>query len=488
MTINAFCIHAHFYQPPREDPLTGVVPQESGAVPFPNWNERIHAECYRPNAELGNFNRISFNIGPTLNQWLVAQNPKTLSMIARQDRANADRHGVGNAIAQAYNHTILPLASHRDKVTQVAWGIAEFEFRFGRKPQGMWLPETAVDQDTLAILADQGIQFTILAPWQADQADLDTSEPYRVDLPEGRSIVVFFYNQDLSGGISFDPSLTVNADQFAASVLAPHFQTEKSRRGEPQILMLASDGELYGHHQPQRDLFLSHLLNGAGLSSGLTSTYPGLWLNNHPVRRTVGIQENTSWSCHHGVGRWLGTCPCTPGAGSVSAGGTLSREGNWKAHLRYAFECLTEAIDELYYSALREVISDPWSLRDNYIHVILGQLSAADLVTQAAGRRISEEKTVQARLLLEAQRERQRMYTSCGWFFDDFDRIEPRNNLAYAAQALRLTRLATGHDLEPYALQSLARVVSPRTGLRADSVFHYHMQRLVNDGRILAGD
>jgi len=235
-------------------------------------------------------------------------------------------------------------------------------------------------------------------------------------------------------------------------------------------------------------LFLSHLLNGAGLSSGLTSTYPGLWLKSHPVRRMVSIRENTSWSCHHGVGRWLGACPCTPGAGSVSDGETLSREGNWKAHLRYVFDRLTETIDELYISALREVVSDPWSLRDHYIHVMLGQLSAADLVAQAAGRRISEEKTVQAHLLLEAQRERQRMYTSCGWFFDDFDRIEPRNNLAYAAQAVRLTRLATGYDLEPTALQSLARVVSPRTGLRADSVFRYHLQRLVLDGRILAGD
>jgi hypothetical protein len=409
-------------------------------------------------------------------------------MIIAQDRTNVDANGVGNAIAQAYNHTILPLSIHRDKVTQVVWGIAEFEHRFGRRPQGMWLPETAVDYDTLSILAEQGIQFTILAPWQAEAANLDTSEPYHVALPGRRSIVVFFYDRDLSGGISFNPGLTMNADHFAASMLSRRFLNEKTMRGEPQIVMIASDGELYGHHQSHRDLFLSHLLNGGGHSAGLVSTYPGLWLKQHPVRRSVGIRENTSWSCHHGVRRWLGTCPCTPGAIPARDGEAISNDGGWKANLRFAFERLSESIDELYYAAVRDVVPDPWTLRDGYIHVMLGQTSAADLVAEHAGRRAPKDKMVQVQLLLEAQRERQRMYTSCGWFFDDFDRIEPRNNLVYAAQAVRLTRLATGSDLEPKALQSLARVVSPHTGLRADQLFRHHLHRLVQDGRLVAGD
>jgi alpha-amylase/alpha-mannosidase (GH57 family) len=191
MTIRSLCIHGHFYQPPREDPITGLIPQEVGAAPYQNWNERIHAECYRPNAELGNFERMSFNIGPTLFRWMESHDPDTYHRILAQDRANLERNGVGNAMAQAYNHTILPLATLADKRTQIKWGIADFTHRFGRKPEGLWLPETAADLETLTVLAEQDIQFTILAPWQGDLDPLDTSEPYRVALPDGRSIAVF---------------------------------------------------------------------------------------------------------------------------------------------------------------------------------------------------------------------------------------------------------------------------------------------------------
>jgi len=474
--LRTYCIHAHFYQPPREDPLTGEIPQESGAAPYPNWNERILSECYRPNAELGNFARISFNIGPTLYQWMSMYDPATCAKIQAQDGENVRRFGVGNAIAQSYNHTILPLASTRDKVTQIAWGIAEFEHRFGRKPQGMWLPETAANLETLSIMADQGIQFTILAPWQADHNNLDVTEPYRIPLPGGRSITGFFYHQELSGGISFNPGMTINADQFASSDLVSRYLGEKSQRGEPQLLLLASDGELYGHHQPHRDLFLAHLLNGAGRRCGLTPTYPALWLKEHPVRRSVSLREDTSWSCHHGLGRWLGTCACIPG------------DVSWKPQLRYAIERLSTAIDDLYEQSLAGCIAEPWSLRDRYIHVMLGEIPVEELIMECAGLCLSDDKIVQIQMLLEAQRERQRFYTSCGWFFDDFDRIEPRNILAYAAQAVRLTRLATGVDLEPYLLHDLAKIYSLRSGLRADRVFRQHLHRLVLDGRLVAGD
>jgi alpha-amylase/alpha-mannosidase (GH57 family) len=227
MMTRALCIHGHFYQPPREDPLTGAVPEEIGAAPYRNWNERIHAECYRANAELGNFERISFNVGPTLFDWMAQHDPDTSRKIVEQDRANVRQFGVGNAIAQAYNHAIMPLATSADKRTQVAWGIADFTHRFGRKPQGMWLPETAVDIETLTIMAEQGITFTLLAPWQADAESIDPTEPYLVRLPGGRSIAVFFYHQGLSGRVSFDPALTSNADAFAFHDLPWQYHTEK---------------------------------------------------------------------------------------------------------------------------------------------------------------------------------------------------------------------------------------------------------------------
>jgi len=192
VSVRALSIHGHFYQPPREDPISGLIPPEHGAFPYRNWNERIHAECYLPNAKLGNFEKISFNIGPTLISWMNTYDPSAIRLIVAQDHANLKLHGVGNAIAQAYNHTILPLASHEDKVTQVEWGMADFEHKFGRKPMGMWLPETAADLETLNILAEHGIEFTILAPWQAESIQLDVTEPYRVALSAGKSISIFF--------------------------------------------------------------------------------------------------------------------------------------------------------------------------------------------------------------------------------------------------------------------------------------------------------
>jgi hypothetical protein len=453
-----FCVHGHFYQPPREDPLRGVIPIESGAKPYPNWNERIHAECYRPNAVMGNFEHISFNLGPTLCAWLSDQHPDTLAKIVSQDRANVERFGVGNALAQPYNHTILPLASYRDKVTQVVWGMVDFEHRFGRKPQGMWLPETAVNQETLNILADHGIQFTILAPWQAEGKDVDVTHPYRISLDGNRRMAAFFYHGDLSSGVSFNPNLTTNADHFVLHQLSPRYKRHQGRDEHPQILLLASDGELYGHHQPLRDYFLAHLVNGASENVGLAPTYPGLWLQRHPPEATIHIRENTSWSCHHGVARWQTGCSCTPG------------DGNWKTSLRTALDRLAVALDGLYVRELTPYLSDPWVLRNGYIYVMLGMRQVDDLIAEAAGRRLPVEANTKIELLLKAQLERQRMYTSCGWFFEDFDRIEPRNNLTYAAQASRLAYLATGVDLCAGLRRDLQGLVSPVTGLTGEQV------------------
>lgn len=465
MVIRSVCIHGHFYQPPREDPITGRILPEPGAKPYKNWNEKILAECYRPNAELGNFNSISFNIGPTLFEWLALHDPQTGERIVEQDRTNVERFGVGNAMAQAYNHTILPLAPYDAKVTQVAWGIADFEKRFGRKPQGMWLPETAADNETLEVLVDHGIEFTILAPWQASMGDLDPTEPYRVALPGGKNITVFFYHRELSTRVSFDSAATSNADLFVSNSLLPHYSKEKARRKEPQILVVASDGELYGHHQQFRDRFLAHLVNGASAQAGLTPTFPALWLKHNPPRKEITIRDKTSWSCHHGIKRWLGDCSCTPG------------DGRWKAYLRRAFEKLGAELDKLYVVQAKAVNIEPWSLRNRYIQVMLGEITAKGLINGMAGQTLEEFQVMRIHLLLEAQRERQRMFTSCGWFFDDFNRIEPKNNVAYAAQVVRLVRQATGVDLTNMVMDDLRHVVSQRNGLRGDVVFMRQLER-----------
>lgn len=457
MQPRAYCVHGHFYQPPREDPLTGEIPVEPGAAPYRNWNERIHAECYRPNAELGNFGRMSFNVGPTLFNWMRDYDSLTYARIIEQDRQNYQHHGVGNALAQAYNHTILPLATRADKVTQVRWGIADFENRFGHRPAGLWLPETASDTETLSVLAEHNIEFTILAPWQA-AASIDPREPYLVHLPEGRSITVFFYDQDLSTRISFDPASTTNADAFVVNHLIHKFRPE-ARNDAPQFVMAASDGELYGHHQPFRDKFLSHLLNGALTGREIQFTYPGLWLRQHPARAAVEILDNTSWSCHHGVARWMGECGCTLNSA-------------WKGPLRQGLNQLAAQMDAVYLEAVKPFgLNDPWELRHQYVYVILGETGLEDLFGSITGRRLAEDELKRMQLLMQAQFERQRIFTSCGWFFEDFDRIEPRNNVSYAAQAVWLTFQATGVDLTNAALVLLKKVRSQRSGLRADEVF-----------------
>lgn len=464
MRLNSICVHGHFYQPPREDPLSGLIPDEKGAEPYRNWNERIHHECYQPNALLGNFEKISFNIGPTLFKWIETYDPDTYQQIIAQERKIFDTYGVGNAMAQAYNHVILPLANKRDKITQIQWGIADFEYRFGHKPLGMWLPETAVDLETLSFLSDNGIQFTMIAPWQVDTpGNLPEDQPYWVDLPGNRDpIIVFVYQQGLSTSISFQSEATRNAERFADHYVSPLF--ESSGHAGRRMALIASDGELYGHHKAFREKFLSHLLNGVLHQRNLDATFPGLWLQENKPEHFIKISEYTSWSCHHGILRWMGECDCTPGA-------------NWKAPLRWGLEKLAEELDQCYQVLIGQFTRRKWQLRNAYIHVLLGEITLKALLEQFINQKLSEAEIENIGMLLAAQYERQRIFTSCGWFFDNFHRIEPQNNIAYAAQAVWLTKQATGKDLKPMALALLKKVKDQRTGLRGDTVFSERYQR-----------
>jgi hypothetical protein len=245
----------------------------------------------------------------------------------------------------------------------------------------------------------------------------------------------------------------------------PTYVEDKEQRGEPQLLLIASDGELYGHHQQFRDRFLAHLINGASSDAGLEKTYPTLWLKKYPVKRWVSIRDDTSWSCLHGIERWRGDCECSSG------------DGSWKQYLRQAFNQLANQIDNVYVAKMAQLHIDPWKLRNSYIHVVLGELPANDLIFQNAGRRLDENVHEQVRLLLNAQWERQRIFTSCTWYFDDFSRIEPRNSIAYAAQAVRLTYLATGVDLSSKVKADLKKVISQETGVRGDTIFMKELQK-----------
>ena len=465
MSQKAVCIHGHFYQPPREDPLTGQIPREPGAEPFANWNERILAHCYRPNASLGNFERISFNVGPTLARWMNDRHPDTLEKIIEQDGHNMDRFGVGNAIAQPYHHTILPLATREDKETQVRWGIMDFKAHFGHAPSGMWLPEAAVDIETLEILALNGIQFTILAPWQAMKKGIDVTKPYFVPLPGNKWISIFFYLEDLSGRISFDPSITSDADRFAEKFLLPKYGlNHNERKDSSELFTIATDGELYGHHQSFRDKFLQRLTTKSLKAQGIELTFPGLWLKNHPAEQIMAIRPNTSWSCMHGVDRWKKECGCTP-------------NGEWKQPLRQAFNKIAAAVDEEYIKVMRKYPVSPWELRNAYGLVLAGLKNEEQLIESVMRVPISQSEMQSIQILLAAQYERQRIFTSCGWFFDDFGRIEPQNNVAYAAQAVWLTYLATGTDLTKQAMAWLSPVKSWRKAIRADEVFKKHLDQ-----------
>jgi Domain of unknown function (DUF3536)/Glycosyl hydrolase family 57 len=453
VTRGRLAIHAHFYQPSRIDPWTGRVPEEPGAAPFHDWNARVAAECYRPNAVRGNLERISWNLGPTIATWLAEYDPDTHARFVA---------AAGNGIAQAFNHTILPLASAADRRTEVRWGIRDFELRFGRRPQGMWLPETGVDLATLRVLAGEGIHFTILAPWQSLDPSIDTRHPYRVDLGAGASIIVVFYDAALSTAVSFEPEATSDASRFSRDRVRARLGGSAPAGFDGTLALIATDGELYGHHQQFRDLFLEHLVAPGDPGErdydthALTDLVDGGGHRYPPVR----IAERTSWSCHHGVARWSAECPD-------------AHDARWKGPLRAALERLAGGIDEATDAAFRRTAGapDPWELRDAYVDVVVGRVAPAAFAADRLGGVAAADDRDRLMALLEAQRWRLAMFASDGWYWDDPIRPETKQLLRSAARAVRIVDGLVGTRLEGRLVADLAIFTSPSRHLDGAAIY-----------------
>ncbi|HYP22645.1 MAG TPA: DUF3536 domain-containing protein [Actinomycetota bacterium] len=417
-------VHGHFYQPPRENPWTGTIEVQQGAAPYRDWNERVHAESYRPNTRVeladgrvvNNFEKLSFNVGPTLLAWMQEADRDTYDAIVGADH--------GNAMAQAYHHTILPLSPVRDVRTQVRWGLRDFELRFGRRSEGIWLPETAADDRTVDVLIEEGVGFTILAPGQAaSDGPLDTTVPYRVEHSDGsgRFLTVMFYDGDISHAIAFDGAAR------SAEGLTGLFE---ARSGEGcRLVHSATDGETFGHHQKFSDLGLAYALFVEAPKRGLeVVSYPE-FLSECPPERSIRLRPGgTSWSCAHGVGRWNEDCGC-------STGGEEGWNQKWRGPLRRALEVIRQAADDVYERAGREVFTHPWGARDRDIDVVSGAIELEEFVVRETG---GDAFMARAAALLDLQRYALSMYTSCGWFFNDLAGIETVQVMLYAARTMEL--------------------------------------------------
>jgi hypothetical protein len=461
-------VHAHFYQPLRADPWTGRVPPDASAAPARDWTARVTAECYRPISERTTLQHASWNLGPTLTEYLSQEAPGVLAGFRAADELGGGEHG-GPGIAQSFHHSILPLASLHDRRTEIRWGLRDFEYRFGRAARAMWLPETAMDCATMGLLVDEGVQATILAPWQADTEHLDPRHPYRVETANGY-ITVAFYDADLSGAVSFEPAVTADADRFARERVAPRLQMRPDDETAP-MLLIASDGELYGHHQAFRDLFLDRLVSPPPDAADrgfdvvpLAAVTGGSEGAPYPEMR---LRERTSWSCHHGVLRWSGECPC-------------AHDGRWKAPLRAAFERLAGGIDAVTGDLAGRIpgLADVWEARDRYVDVVIGATTADAFVAAELGARARAADGQRLLDILEAQRWRLAMFSSCGWFWDDPWRPETRQVMRCAARAARLIDDLAGTSFEHRLLDDLGTFVSPALGVDGATIYRHALSEV----------
>ncbi len=472
------CIHGHFYQPPRENPWLEAIELQDSAYPYHDWNQRITAECYAPNSAsrildpesriqtiVNNYSKISFNFGPTLLSWLQAEAAEVYTAILAADRDSQQRFsGHGSAMAQAYNHIILPLANARDKRTQVMWGIEDFKRRFGREPEGMWLPETAVDVASLEAVAEMGLKFTVLSPYQAKRfralgtrawkdvsgGDIDPSRAYQIRLPSRRSLAVFFYDGPISRAVAFEDILTRGED--LAERLCGAFS---DLRDWPQLAHIATDGETYGHHRRHADMALAYALQYVETNQRARLTNYGEFLEKHPPTHEAQVFDNSSWSCVHGVERWRSNCGCNSG----SNGGWNQ---DWRAPLRNALDWLRDELARRLDASRGRLFRDPWKARDEYIHVVLDRSSESvdRFLERHAARPLKGPDRIKALMTMEIQRHAMLMYTSCGWFFDELSGIETVQVIQYAGRALQLAKDLFGEDLESGFLNLLEHAKS----------------------------
>jgi alpha-amylase/alpha-mannosidase (GH57 family) len=460
------CIHGHFYQPPRENPWLEAIELQDSASPYHDWNERVAVECYAPNATarilddeghisqiVSNYSKISFNFGPTLLAWMKERMPDIHQAILSADKLSQGQYsGHGSALAQVYNHMILPLSNDQDKYTQVYWGIRDFEFRFGRKPEGMWLSETAADAATLATVAGQGIRFTILSPFQASKtreigkrswrdvssARIDPRRPYLVKLPGERSIVVFFYDGPASQAVAFEGVLS-SGETFAHRLVSAFDDT----RAWDQLVHIATDGESYGHHHRHGEMALAYALRYIEANRLARLTNYGEYLEKHPPTHEAQIHEKSAWSCSHGVGRWMADCGC-------NTGGHSGWNQAWRAPLREGLDWLRDQLAPLFEAKAREYLKDPWGARNEYISVILDRSdhSLERYFAEHAVKALEDAEKQTVVKLMELQRHTMLMYTSCGWFFDEISGLESVQVVQYAARAIQLAKEVFQRDLE----------------------------------------
>jgi alpha-amylase/alpha-mannosidase (GH57 family) len=472
------CVHGHFYQPPRENPSLEAIELQDSAYPYHDWNERITAECYAPNATsrildneqriiklVNNYGMISFNFGPTLLSWLEDKAPRVYAALQEADKLSSHKFGGhGSGVAQAYNHMILPLANRRDKVTQVKWGIADFEHRFKRRPEGMWMPETAVNTETLEVLAENGILYTIMAPRQAKRVRrkggrswkdvsgdrIDPSRAYLVNLPSKKTISVFFYDGPISQGVAFEGLLN-DGKRFADRLISGF----SDARTWPQLSHIATDGESYGHHHRFGEMALTYALQRIENEKLAELTNYGQFLERYPADHFVEIVENSSWSCVHGVERWRSNCGC-------NSGGHPGWNQEWRAPLRAALDWLRDKVNPLFEEKASPLLKNPWDARDEYIQVILNRSDASvdAFFGKQATHPLSPEEQVAALKLLEMQRHAMLMYTSCGWFFDELSGLETVQVIHYAGRVVEMAKAFIGAEIEPEFLEHLRQAKS----------------------------
>ncbi len=473
-------IHGHFYQPPRENPWLEAIELQDSALPYHDWNERINKECYNPNSVskivdnrnrildmVNNYAHISFNFGPTLLSWMEQFAPATYERIIKADiESLTANNGHGNAIAQVYNHIIMPLANEQDKQTQVKWGIKDFEYRFGRKPEGMWLAETAVDDDTLRVLEENGIKFTILSPYQAlkfkeknskDWVDvswgnIDPARAYRyyIKSAPGKYIDLFFYDGAISRSVAFD-ELLKDGNKFIKRLK----EGVSDCRNYPQLVNIATDGESYGHHTKFGDMALAYILQIKAKDEGFQITNYADFLDKFGADTEVDIKQASSWSCFHGVGRWKEDCGC-------STGGHPGWNQKWRKPLRDALDYLRDEVTKVFEAEAVKYFDNPWDVRNKYIDVILdrSEMSVKKFQQDNFRPNLSDDEKVRAMELLEIERQELLMYTSCGWFFSEISGIETVQIMKYAARAMQLCSHFTDKNIEKKFLEILSEAKS----------------------------